>query len=39
MTKNNKSKKSKGKTNQGRLSKLTLELQAEMIVLLKAGNF
>jgi transposase len=34
MTKNNKSKK-----KQGRPSKLTLELQAEMIVLFKAGNF
>jgi len=36
MTKN---KKSKSKKKQGRPSKLTLELQAEMIVLLKAGNF
>jgi len=36
MTKN---KKSKSKKKQGRPSKLTPELQAEMIVLLKAGNF
>jgi hypothetical protein len=39
MTKNNKCKKSKSKKKQGRPSKLTLELQAEMIVLFKAGNF
>jgi hypothetical protein len=39
MTKNNKSKKSKSKKNQGRPSKLTPELQGEMIVLLKSGNF
>jgi len=36
---NNKSKKSKSKKNQGRPSKLTPELQGEMIVLLKSGNF
>ena len=37
MTK--KSKKSKSKKNQGRPSKLTPELQAEIILLLKVGNF
>ena len=37
MTK--KSKKSNSKKNQGRPSKLTPELQAEIILLLKVGNF
>jgi hypothetical protein len=36
MTKN---KKSKSKKNQGRPSKLTPELQAEIILLIKMGNF
>jgi len=36
MTRN---KKSKGKKKQGRPSKLTPELHAEIIILLKAGNF
>jgi IS30 family transposase len=36
---NSKSKKSKSKKNQGRPSKLTPELQAEIILLIKMGNF
>ena len=39
MTMNNKRKKSKSSKNQGRPSKLTRELQAEIIYLLKIGNF
>jgi transposase-like protein len=39
MTINNKSKKRKSKKKQGRPSKLTPELQAEIIYLLKIGNF
>ena len=36
---NSKSKKRKSKKNQGRPSKLTPELQAEIILLIKMGNF
>jgi transposase len=36
---NNKNKKSKSKKNQSRPSKLTPELQAEIILLIKMGNF
>jgi len=36
---NNKNKKSKSKKKQGRPSKLTPELQAEIILLIKMGNF
>ena len=39
MTMNNKRKKSKSSKNQGRPSKLTPELQAEIINLLKMGNY
>ena len=39
MTKVNKRKKSKSRKKQGRPSKLTPELQAEIILLIKTGNF
>lgn len=38
MKKNNKIKKSKSSKKQGRPSKLTLELQTEIITLIKVGN-
>lgn len=39
MTKDNKIKKCKSKKKQGRPSKLTPELQAEIILLIRVGNF